>query len=210
VQAQEDERRTIARELHDEIGQALTAVDVDLAIVESRVGGDGRAIEAIREARSVAQHALSGVRDLSQLLRPSMLDDFGLPDTLRWYLRKFSDRTGVRTELVDDHLSERLPIDVEVCVYRVVQEALTNVSRHAHASACRVFVQRVASSLIVTVEDDGIGWQMPMSDRKIPRDGLGLVGIRERVEDLGGRFRIEGKSGKGTRLTIELPLAARG
>jgi len=210
VQAQEDERRTIARELHDEIGQALTAVDVDLAIVESRVGSDGRATEAIREARSVAQHALSGVRDLSQLLRPSMLDDFGLPDTLRWYLRKFSDRTGVRTELVDDHLSERLPIDVEVCVYRVVQEALTNVSRHAQASACRVFVQRVASSLIVTVEDDGIGWQIPMSDRKIPRDGLGLVGIRERVEDLGGRFRIEGKSGKGTRLTIELPLAARG
>jgi signal transduction histidine kinase len=153
--------------------------------------------KAIHEARTVAQHALSGVRDLSQLLRPSMLDDFGLPDTLRWYLRKFSDRTGVRTELVDDHLNERLPIDVEVCVYRVVQEALTNVSRHAQASACRVFVQRVASSLIVTVEDDGIGWQIPMSERRIPRDGLGLVGIRERVEDLGGRFRIEGKSGKG-------------
>jgi len=71
-------------------------------------------------------------------------------------------------------------------------------------------VQRVASSLIVTVEDDGIGWQIPMSERRIPRDGLGLVGIRERVEDLGGRFRIEGTSGKGTRLTIELPLAARG
>ena len=210
VQAQEDERRTIARELHDEIGQALTAVDVDLAIVESRVGTDGRAAEAIAEARTVAQHALSGVRDLSQLLRPSMLDDFGLPDTLRWYLRKFSDRTGVRTELVDDHLSERLPIDLEVCVYRVVQEALTNVSRHAQASACRVFVQRVASSLIVTVEDDGIGWQVPTSDRRMSRDGLGLVGIRERVEDLGGRFRIEGKSRKGTRLTIELPLAARG
>jgi signal transduction histidine kinase len=210
VQAQEDERRSIARELHDEIGQALTAVDVDLAIVESRVGTDPRAADAIREARSVAQHALSGVRDLSQLLRPSMLDDFGLPDTLRWYLRKFSDRTGVRTELVDDHLIERLPIDVEVCVYRVVQEALTNVARHAQASTCRVFVQRVASSLIVTVEDDGIGWQVPMPDRRMARDGLGLVGIRERVADLGGRFRIEGTSGKGTRLTIELPLAARG
>src|SRR4029434_3342362 len=169
--------------LHDEIGQALTAVDVDLAIVESRVGGDGRAAEAIHEARSVAQHALSGVRDLSHLLRPSMLDDFGLPDTLRWYLRRFSDRTGVRTELGDDHLSERLTTCVEVCVSRVCQEALTSVSRHAHASACRVFVQRVASSLIVTVEDDGIGWQVPMSDRRMTRDGLGLVGIRERVED---------------------------
>ena len=209
VRAQEDERRTIARELHDEIGQALTAVDVDLAIVESAVGDNGRAGEAVREARTVAQHALSGVRDLSQLLRPSMLDDFGLPDTLRWYLRKFSDRTGVQTELVEDRLNDRLPIDVEVCVYRTVQEALTNVSRHAQARACRVFVQRVASSVIVTVEDDGVGWQAPRPGDTATRDGLGLVGIRERVADLGGTFRIEGKSGKGTRLTIELPLAER-
>jgi len=205
VRAQEDERRTIARELHDEIGQALTAVDVELAVAETAVGNDGRATGAIREARTIAQHALSGVRDLSQLLRPSMLDDFGLPDTLRWYLRKFSDRTGVQTELVEDRLSERLPIDVEVCVYRFVQEALTNVSRHAQARACRIFVQRVASSVIVTVEDDGVGWRAPEREAA-PRDGLGLVGIRERVTDLGGTFRIEGTAGKGTRLTIELPL----
>jgi signal transduction histidine kinase len=209
VRAQEDERRTIARELHDEIGQALTAVDVELAIAEGAVGTDGRAAAAIGEARTVAQHALGGVRDLSQLLRPSMLDDFGLPDTLKWYLRKFSDRTGVRTELVADHLSDRLPIDVEVCVYRAIQEALTNVSRHAQASACRVFIQRVASSVIVTVEDDGVGWQAAGPDADTRRDGLGLVGIRERVSDLGGTFRIEGKRGKGTRLTIELPLMAR-
>jgi signal transduction histidine kinase len=205
VSAQEDERRTIARELHDEIGQALTAVDVELAVAETAVGADGRAAGAIREARGIAQHALTGVRDLSQLLRPSMLDDFGLPDTLRWYLRKFSDRTGVQTELVEDRLSERLPIDVEVCVYRFIQEALTNVSRHAQARTCRIFVQRVASSVIVTVEDDGIGWRAPQAGDTTARNGLGLVGIRERVADLGGIFRIEGTAGKGTRLTIELP-----
>ena len=209
VRAQEDERRTIARELHDEIGQALTAVDVELAIAEGAVATNGRAAAAIGEARTVAQHALAGVRDLSQLLRPSMLDDFGLPDTLKWYLRKFTDRTGVRTELIEDHLSDRLPIDVEVCVYRAIQEALTNVSRHAQARACRVFIQRVASSVIVTVEDDGVGWQAATPGGDVRRGGLGLVGIRERVSGLGGTFRIEGKTGKGTRLTIELPLFAR-
>jgi signal transduction histidine kinase len=206
VRAQEDERRAIARELHDEIGQALTAVDVELAVAEGAIGTDGRAAAAIHEARAVTQRALGGVRDLSQLLRPSMLDDFGLPDTLKWYLRKFSDRTGVRTELVEERLSDRLPIDVEVCVYRAIQEALTNVSRHAHATACRVFVQRLAPSVIVTVEDDGVGLQGASAVTGARRGGLGLVGIRERVSELGGTFRIEGESGKGTRLTIELPL----
>ena len=207
VRAQEDERRAIARELHDEIGQALTAVDVELAVAEGTVGTDGRAAAAIHEARTVTQRALGGVRDLSQLLRPSMLDDFGLPDTLKWYLRKFSDRTGVRTEFVEDRVSDRLPIDVEVCVYRTIQEALTNVSRHAQATACRVIVQRLASSVIVTVEDDGVGLPAAGFGTSAGRDGLGLVGIRERVADLGGTFRIEGKIGKGTRLTIELPLS---
>ena len=208
VRAQEDERRTIARELHDEIGQALTAVDVELAVAETAVGADPRAGKAIQEARTVAQRALAGVRDLSQLLRPSMLDDFGLPDTLKWYLRKFADRTGVRTELVEEQLAERLPIDVEVCVYRTIQEALTNVSRHAQATVCRVFVQRLAASAVVTVEDDGVGLPVQEDGERTRRGGLGLVGIRERVADLGGTFRIEGERGKGTRLTVELPLLA--
>jgi signal transduction histidine kinase len=207
TRAQEDERRTIARELHDEIGQALTAVDVELAGAERSVRTDGPAAAALAEARSVTQRALAGVRDLSQLLRPSMLDDFGLPDTLKWYLRKFSDRTGIRTELIGNQLTNRLPIDLEVCAYRTVQEALTNVSRHAQASACRVFVQRLSSSLVVTVEDDGRGLESERDGGDARREGLGLIGIRERVVELGGTFRIEGKAGKGTRLTIELPLS---
>jgi signal transduction histidine kinase len=209
VRVQEDERRSIARELHDEIGQALTAVDVELSVAERAIGPDGRAASAVKEARMVTQRALGGVRDLSQLLRPSMLDDFGLPETLKWYLRKFSDRTGVKTELIEERLTERLPIDIEVCVYRAIQEAVTNVSRHAQATACHVFVQRLASSIVVTVEDDGVGLQSAAAASGDRRGGLGLVGIRERVSDLGGEFRIEGRSGKGTRLTIELPLTTR-
>jgi signal transduction histidine kinase len=196
VRAQEDERRSIARELHDEIGQALTAVEVELAVAEAATSTSPAAVGAIHEARTVTQRALSGVRDLSQLLRPSMLDDFGLPDTLKWQLREFSDRTNVRTELLHEGLGERLPIDVEVTVYRVIQEALTNVSRHANATICRVFVQRLASSIVLTIEDDGVG----LPDRATSlaqQEGSGLVGIRERVSDLGGTFRIEGKTGKG-------------
>jgi len=135
-----------------------------------------------------------------------MLDDFGLPDTLKWYLRKFSDRTGIRTKLLEDCLSERLPTDVEVCAYRAIQEGLTNVSRHAHATSCRVFVQRLSSSLIVTVEDDGRGFQTDRDSNGGQSAGLGLVGIRERAVDLGGTFRIESGHGTGTRLTIEFPL----
>jgi len=207
VRVQEDERRTVARELHDEIGQALTAVKVELAVALRSVGADRRAVAALAEARMVTEHALSNVRDLSQLLRPAMLDDFGLPDTLKWYLRKFSDRTGIRTELVDDRLSERLPTDVEVSAYRAIQEGLTNVSRHAHATSCRVFVQRLPSSLIVTVEDDGRGFRAGRDSTGDQGAGLGLVGIRERAVNLGGTFRIE-SGDKGTRLTIEFPLTA--
>jgi signal transduction histidine kinase len=137
-----------------------------------------------------------------------MLDDFGLPATLKWYLRKFSDRTGIRTELIEDGLTGRLPIDVEVCVYRTIQEALTNVSRHAHAATCRVFVQRLSSSLVVTVEDDGKGFEPRRTASEPRHDGVGLVGIRERVVDLGGTMRLESAGGKGTRLTIELPLTS--
>jgi len=206
VSAQEDERRTVARELHDEVGQALTAVKAELAVAEQSVGADPRAVAALSGARSVTEHALTSVRDLSQLLRPAMLDDFGLPDTLKWYVRKFSDRTSIRTELIEDGLSERLPADIEVGAYRAIQEGLTNVARHARATSCRVFVQRLSASLVVTVEDDGCGFQAD-SDAPVRSAGLGLVGIRERAVNLGGTFRIESGRGKGTRLTVEFPLA---
>lgn len=206
VHAQENERRTIARDLHDEIGQALMTVKLDLGVVEHSGHLSGAAADALSEARSTMDLAIRTVRDLSQLLHPPMLDDFGLALTLDAYLRRFSERTGVRAELVRDRMDERLPPDLEVCAYRVVQEALTNVAKHAHASSCRVYLQRLPYSLLVTVEDDGKGMD-PEAEARADSRGVGLVGVRERVARLGGTVRFETHPGKGTRLTIELPMA---
>jgi signal transduction histidine kinase len=207
VNAQEDERRMIARELHDEIGQALTAIKMELALSERHQNDSGGFARALDEARAITDRTLNTVRDLSQLLHPSMLDDLGLPDTLKWYLHGFSQRTGVRAELVQDQMGERLASEVEVSAYRIIQEALTNVAKHARATLCRVYVQRLPHSFLITVEDDGVGadTQGPVSETS--GRGLGLVGIRERVSALNGTVRFESASGKGTRLTVELPLA---
>jgi two-component system sensor histidine kinase DegS len=134
-----------------------------------------------------------------------MLEDFGLAVTLDAYVRRFSQRTGVHTELVGGPGDARMAAELELCVYRVVQEALTNVSKHAHASACLVFMRRLADSLVVTVEDDGKGFEPEqMSGERC--FGVGLVGVRERVSHLRGTVRLDTRPGKGTRLTMELPV----
>ena len=124
LQAQEDERRRIARELHDEIGQSLGALKLELAVAE-RIMPEVSIDEVLAEARSITDRTLQTVRDLSQLLHPAMLDDLGLPDTADWYLRAFSRRTGIASELSIDRLEERLAPEVEMCTYRVIQEAVT-------------------------------------------------------------------------------------
>ena len=200
VYAQEEERRSISRELHDEIGQALTAIKMELALAARRPQNR----QAIEEARAIADRTLQAVRDLSHLLHPSMLDDLGLPSTLEWYLKSFSRRTAIRTELFQDRMESRLAPEMELSAYRIIQEALTNAARHSGASLCRVYVQRLAHTLLITVEDDGKGFD-PRSAETLERRGLGLVGIRERVSDLGGVLRLESNPGRGTRLSVELP-----
>jgi signal transduction histidine kinase len=208
VHAQENERRTIGRDLHDEIGQALMTIKLDLGAIERTGQVSGAAAHALAEARSTTDHAIRSVRDLSQLLHPAMLDEFGLAVTLEAYVRSFSQRTGIETALVQDRMEARIASDLEIAVYRVVQEALTNVSKHAQATSCRVYLQRLPYSLLVTVEDDGTGFERARLDGKNERPGVGLVGVRERVSRLGGTFRLDTHVGKGTRLTIELPTAS--
>jgi signal transduction histidine kinase len=204
--AQEEERRRIARELHDEIGQALSALKLELAVA-GRTAPMAAIDNALGEARAIADRTLATVRDLSQLLHPAMLDDLGLPDTADWYLRGFSRRTGIASELKVVQLDARLPREVELCSYRVIQEAVTNVARHAEARHCRVEIVRHDAALHLSIEDDGRGFDLGPA-RAADGRGLGLVGLRERIAGLGGRLQIESRRGAGTRLIVELPLSA--
>jgi signal transduction histidine kinase len=207
--AQEEERRTIARELHDEVGQVLTAIKVELAVAERAVEAAGGQAAALHDVRMITDGALQTVRDLSRLLHPSMLDDLGLPATIEWYLKGFGRRHDVRIELLQDGMHERLAPEVEAGVYRIVQEALTNVAKHAKATTCRVFLQRLPNTVLVTIEDDGVGFRPEEVSEPGAARGIGLIGIRERVAQLRGELRLESSPGKGTRLTVEIPVRSR-
>ena len=207
VDAQEQERRSLARELHDEVGQALTAIKMAVGVALRTPGMRPRAQVALEEARGVAETTLQGVRDLSQLLHPSMLDDFGLPETLAAYLRNFSRRTGIRAHFSHEGGDDRLTPDVEVCVYRIVQEALTNVARHSGALSCTVSLKRVEGEVELVVEDSGRG-MVSFADGADARRGLGLMGMRERAQALAGRFTIANRPEGGTRIVVALPVRA--
>ncbi len=206
VSAQEEERRSIARELHDEIGQALTAMKMELGVAQRDVEIGSRAAASLAEARGIAESALQSVRDLSQLLHPSMLDDLGLPDTVDTYLRGFSKRTGIRAQLVHERMDERLAPEMEVGIYRIVQEALTNVLKHADATACTVRLVRRDQALQLTIEDDGRGIGRGPGGSGQVRRGLGVIGMRERAAALGGAFAIGDREEGGTRVMVRLPL----
>jgi signal transduction histidine kinase len=204
VDAQEAERRRLARELHDEVGQALTAIKMSVGVASRTPGIPARARAVLDEARGVAETTLQGVRDLSQLLHPSMLDDFGLPETLAAYLRNYSKRTGIRAQFSHEGVDARLPADVEVCIYRIVQEALANVARHSGALSCAVSLRQLDGHVDLVVEDTGRGVDLS-SGNGDARRGLGLMGMRERAQSLAGRFALESRPGGGTRVLVSLP-----
>jgi signal transduction histidine kinase len=206
VTAQEEERRSLARELHDAVGQALTAIKMGMGVALRDVDVDSRARTSLKQAREIAESTLQSVRDLSQLLHPSMLDDFGLPETLRAYLRSISTRSRIQTQLTLERMDDRLPQEIEVCVYRIVQEALTNVARHSGATVCAVSVIRGEDALHLVIEDDGYGIDPEMTGAAPARRGLGLVGMRERAQALRGTFLIENRREGGTRVSVTLPV----
>lgn len=202
VQAQEDERRALSRELHDAVGQMLTAMGMTLANLESlQATSPPKFREAVEDAKRLNTEALRAVRDLAMGLRPSMLDDLGLGPALEWLGRDFSRRMGVPVEVRIDGDLDGLGDAQRTCLFRVVQEALTNCARHSQARHIRVTVHGRSGRVALAIQDDGVGFQPGAGS---PR-GIGLLGIEERVRELNGRVSVQSAPLKGTILRVEIP-----
>lgn len=207
IHAQEDERRAIARELHDEVGQVLTAVKVDVGLAQRDAAAHGLSLDSLAAAQTSTVGAIQAIRDLTQLLHPPALDDLGLVAGIDAMLRTIARQQQVEVRFTHRGLEHRLVQQVERAAYRIVQEALTNVIRHADAGSCRVTIRQADGQLTIDVDDDGVGFE---TDRGVPRRvGLGLIGIRERVAELGGTYVVHSRHPAGTRLHVELPSANR-
>ncbi|MEZ4870373.1 MAG: response regulator [Caldilineaceae bacterium] len=209
TEVQEEERKRLARELHDEMGQALTALRMNLTAIEKETpsGTSARTVERIREAAWLADQTLEQIRELSQDLRPPMLDDLGLLATVRWYVKRFGQRMNVQTQLDATGLQTRLASPIETALYRVLQEALTNVARHAEATHVLIQLQTTKESVALRVVDDGCGFDVGQSLAQSELGGgMGLLSMRERVTLLGGSFVVEAQPGAGAKVCVEIPL----
>jgi signal transduction histidine kinase len=203
VAAQETERRSISRELHDEVGQTLGAVLVDAANLANRIPAqDTVSHRYLDNIRTLADSSVNSIRNIALLLRPSMLDDLGLIPALEWQAREVSRRSGIKVKVTAENVPDSLPDELRTCIYRVVQETLHNVSRHSGAKNVVVSVQYMGDSLVLTVKDDGSGYDSEKTT------GLGLLGMEERVKQLGGRLEIQSQPGQGTLLRATLPIPA--
>lgn len=205
VHAREEEQRRIARELHDEVGQALSAVKVELAVAERRIERISGARALLAEAQSSADSAIHSVRDLSHLLHPSVLDDLGLVAALDSLVTDFRRRHHIGVEFLHEGHDHRLQAETERAAYRIAQEALTNIARHAEATTGDVRLTTEPASLTLTIDDNGVGFDVADVERPGKRRGLGLLSIRERVAGLGGTVRIESAPGSGSRIEVTLP-----
>jgi len=207
IAAQENERKRISMELHDEMGQALTAININLTQIEKNLpsGLAPRIGEKLAETRSIVVQASDEISELSLNLRPSMLDDLGLLPTLRWHLNRYGKRMGmeINFEVVD--MDERMDSNVETVLYRVVQEAFNNIAKHAEAKRVIVHLECKEEAIAVSVSDDGKGFDSNMIPTDDLEGGIGIIGMRERVSILGGSFRIQSRKGNGTQIFVEIP-----
>ncbi len=202
ISAQEEERKRVARELHDEIGQCFTSIAVGLRALEHL--DDPRELRRrTAQLRALATRAIEDVQYLSRMLRPSVLDDLGLVPAIERCVQDVAAKFGLRAELSVQGLEGRLPLEVETALYRIIQEGLTNVGRHARAKRVRVAVERQDGLIVASVEDDGRGFQV---NRVWGKDALGLFGMQERATLVGGEFQVVSAPGQGTRIVVRVPV----
>jgi signal transduction histidine kinase len=202
LQIQEDERRAIARELHDQVGQMLTGLKFQLEAATAQAGPAAQ--EKLAEATTTATELMTHVRELTQLYRPRVLDDLGLQPALEWHAKQFQRQTGITLSLDLALPATRLPTELETVIFRITQEALTNVARHSGSKAAALSITYDDTDLHVEISDRGCGFELaPVLAR---RDAIGLAGVRERVHLAGGRLEIVSQPGQGTRLTVAFPL----
>ena len=203
LQAQEDERYRLARELHDEAAQSLTSLLVHIRLLE-RANNPAEAQRHVQELRDLTARALEDVRRVALDLRPTILDDLGLAAALEWRVDEFNKQEGVQASITIDGMAQRLPREMELVLYRVGQEALSNISRHAAASEVHVVLQRRSAHCILQVTDNGAGFD-PAGVSARDGHGLGLVGMRERIAMIGGELEVASQPGAGAQITARVP-----
>ncbi|MEW6376963.1 MAG: sensor histidine kinase [Thermodesulfobacteriota bacterium] len=207
IDTQENERRRISRELHDEIGQALTAIKFNLDMIDKNLPPGSTMIQGrLGEAKSLSNQVITAMRQLSMDLRPTMLDDLGLIPTLRWYTQNFSNRVNIDSHFEAIGFEEKLPPQIETAFYRIIQEALNNIAKHAEASRVEISLEQRDSMICASITDNGKGFDMnKVLHPESPERGFGIIGMQERVSLLGGHIDIKSKPGLGTQIHIEIP-----
>jgi PAS domain S-box-containing protein len=210
LRVQEEERQTISRELHDVIAQTLTGINIRLAALKKEAAVDTRNLDRnIALTQRLVEKSVDTVHQFARELRPAVLDDLGLIPALHSFMKSFTTRTGVRTSLKAAAKVEQLDMAQRTVLFRVAQEALNNVARHAKASRVTVSIQKLRGGIVMKIKDDGKSFRV---DRALPANGgkrLGLVGMRERVEMVGGKFFIASAPGQGTTIEAHLSLGKK-
>jgi PAS domain S-box-containing protein len=205
VELQESERKALARELHDRLGETLTALSINLAMLKQAVRGDAAATTRIEDSAALLKSTAATIENMVAELRPPMLDGHGLAAAIDWHAKQFTRRAGVAVSVQAAQLGERIAPEVEMALFRIAQEALNNVAKHARAEHVAITLWRSQSELVMSIADDGIG--LPTPAQAPERAGLGLVTMRERAQAVGGVFKVEPlPDGAGTRLIVRIAL----
>ena len=207
-EAEESERKRIARELHDQVGQNLTVVGINLSIVKSALSGAGtdKLRTRLEDSMVLVEEITEFTRGLMGDLRPPDMDLLGLAASIGWYGERFAMRTGVDVTVEGEEIRPRPTPDIENNLFRIAQEVLTNIGKHARASSARIRIGVIDGILRLVITDNGVGFEPYRMPKAEERGGWGLMNMTERAEAIGGRFRVESAIGKGTSVTVEVPL----